>query len=338
MRLMKPNVKVGIIGRADNTGLGVETWEFCRHFPGAKVMIVSFAFIKEFEQIYKLHLERFYKPEVVSGIPSEHELRIFLSNVDVLFTIETPYNPKTYEIAREMGVKTVLRVNYEWLEHRSRPDLYIAPSLYHFDEIPEPKVYLPFPINREVLPFKLRKKAKKFIHIAGNMKAGYDRNGTDAFLEAIPHIKSNIEIIIKSQVPIECRDPRVRVDVCDHENYWEIWEDADVLVSPRRYAGQSLPLNEALSLGMAVVMTDMAPQNEFLPNDFLIPATHKKPLMIKQNIEIAEINPKDIAAKIDEWAGKDIKKYSQISDNIASAWSWEALKSKYQQLFTNLCS
>ena len=59
------------------------------------------------------------------------------------------------------------------------------------------------------------------------------------------------------------------MDVNDYDNYWEIWEDADVYVSPRKYAGQSLPLNEAMSLGMAVMMTDMEPQNQFLPSSFL---------------------------------------------------------------------
>ena len=329
--------RIGIIGRADNTGLGVETWEFCRHIP-SKALIVSLEHITEHRELYRLNLDRFKDYRVVKGIPTDEEIRDFLKGLDVLFTIETPYNRRTYDIAREMGVKTILRVNYEWFDERDRPDLIIAPSLYHFSDIPGPKEYLPFPINREVLPFKLRKKAKKFIHIAGNMKAGEDRNGTRLFLEAIPHIKSDIEIVIKSQVPLECKDKRVRVDIANPNEYWKIWEDADVYVSPRRYAGQSLPLNEAMSQGMAVIMTDMAPQNQFLPNDFLIPVKHKKWLMIKRNIEIADIDPKEIARAIDSVANKDISKYSRISDSIAQNWSWKKLKPKYLKIFKNLCS
>lgn len=331
---MTLNAKIGIIGRADNTGLGVETWELCRHFPEAKVMIVEFESLYPGD-IYKIYPERFNKPVIVAGIPTESQLEAFFKGIDVLFTIETPYYPKAFEIARRLGVKSILRVNYEWFRDY-QPDFYVSPSLYHFNELPEPKAYLPFPINREVLPFKLRKKAKKFIHIAGNMKAAYDRNGTELFLQAIPYIKSNVEIIIKSQIPIESianRYANVKVDVCNHKNYWEIWEDADVYVSPRRYAGQSLPLNEAMSLGMAVIMTDMTPQNSFLPKELLIKPLEIKKLMINREIEIADIDPKDIAAKIDEIANTDITKYSKISNHIAQAWSWENLKPKYQKLF-----
>ena len=328
-------MRIGIIGRADNTGLGIETWEFCRHFPEAKVMIVEYESLYP-GQIYKIYPERFNNPVIISERPVESDLEAFFKGIDVLFTIETPYYPKAFDIARRMGVKTILRVNYEWFRDY-RPNFYISPSLYHFNELPEPKVYLPFPINRKVLPFKLRKKAKKFIHIAGNMKAAYDRNGTELFLQAIPHIKSNIEIIIKSQVPIVCADKRVRVDVCNHENYFDIWEDADVYVSPRRYAGQSLPLNEAMSLGMAVIMTDLTPQNDFLPKELLIKPLKVNTLMINREIEIADIDPKDIASKIDEIANKDISKYSKISNHIAQAWSWQTLKPRYERIFKNLC-
>lgn len=330
--------RIGIIGRADNTGLGVETWEFCRHFD-VRPLILSLENHPELATKYKTFPERFKNPIIVYDNISDDELKQYLKGLDVLFTIETPYNPNTYKIAREMGVKTVLRVNYEWLrKFKYPPDLYISPSLYHFNDIPDPVKYVPFPINRDVLPFKLRKRAMKFIHIAGNMKAGYDRNGTELFLQAIPLIKSNIEIIIKSQVPIECGDPRVRVDVCDYENYWDIWEDADVYVSPRRYAGQSLPLNEAMSRGMAIIMTDMEPQNEFLPTIFTIPVKCKRPLMIAKEIEIADIDPQDIADRIDFVAHQDITKYSKISDHIAEEWSWKKLKPRYLKIFKNLCS
>jgi glycosyltransferase involved in cell wall biosynthesis len=334
---MPGDIRLGIIGRADNTGLGVETWEFCRHFPEAKVMIVEFESLYPGE-IYKIYPERFNKPVIVTGIPTESQLEAFFEGIDVLFTIETPYYPKAFEIARRVGVKSILRVNYEWFRDY-RPDFYISPILYHYNEIPGPKAFIPFPINREVLPFKLRKKANKFIHIAGNMKAAYDRNGTELFLKAIPYIKSNIEIVIKSQVPIESisnRYANVRVDVCDYENYWEIWEDADVLVLPRRYAGQSLPLNEAMSRGMAIIMTDLTPQNQFLPKELLIKPLRVDKLMINREIEIADIDPKEIAKKIDEIAGKDITKYSKISNHIAQAWSWENLKDQYVNLFNRI--
>jgi hypothetical protein len=310
---MPRDIRIGIIGRADNTGLGVETWEFCRHFPEAKVMILDVG--------YPLFPQRFHNPTIVKDFPDTPVLSDFFKDIDLLFTIETPYNSAAYDIARQRGVKSVLRVNYEWLRPDYNPDFFIAPSLYHFDKIPGPKAYMPFPINREVLPFKLRKKARKFLHIAGNMKAAYDRNGTQLLIEAQKYIKSDAEIIIKSQLDH------------DYENYWEIWEDADVYVSPRRYAGQSLPLNEAMSRGMAIMMTNMEPQNQFLPQELLFRPSHISKFRINKEIEIADIDPEEIARKIDSLYNKNITEYSEISDHIADQWSWKTLKPKYQEIF-----
>jgi len=337
-------MKIAFIARADNTGLGVESWEFARHFPKAKAIIVDLSADNEHKDLYKLHLDRFNKHVVAIPETLKNAIVRELKGYTMLLSFETFYDARIVEIAREMGIKTVLRVNYEWLEvenyiNKHKPDMFIAPSLWEFESYPHPAKYIPYPIHRQVLPFDLKTKAKKFIHIAGNMKAGYDRNGTKAFLEAIPLIKNkNIEIIIKSQVPIECNDKRVRVDVTNHDNYFDIWEKADVYVSPRRYAGQSLPLNEAMSLGMAIMMTDMKPQNQFLPKELLIQPREINTIEIKGNtIEYAEIEPKEIAKKIDEIAGKDIKKYSIASDEIAHNWSWDKLKEKYDNLFKNIC-
>lgn len=334
-------MNIGIIGRADRTGLGVETEEFVRHFPEARVLIAKMP-VREAENrpYYDLNLENLPNAQVCELPLTRRQIVAFLTGLDILFTIETPYNAETFKIAREMGVKTVLRVNFEWLEkYQSNPDLFLAPSLWRFGEYPEPKAYLPFPIATDRLPFKVRKKAKTFVHLAGNCKAGYDRNGTDAFLKAIPLVKNqNIKFIIKSQVPIDSlRDKRVKVIVQDLDNYWENWEgEGDVLVMPRRYAGQSLPLNEAMASGLAIMATDMSPQNEFLPKKLLIPVRDTKTIAIKQLVEVAELNPRDIASKIDEIAETDIEIYSRISHHIAQQWSWDNLKPKYLKIFNNL--
>ena len=93
-----------------------------------------------------------------------------------------------------------------------------------------------------------------------------------------------------------------------------------------------------MSLGMAVIMTDMPPQNDFLPRELLIKPKLINPLIIAKKIEIASIDPKDIAAKIDGIVGQDITKYSLASNHIAEAWSWQALKPRYIKLFKQICS
>lgn len=334
-------MNIGLIGRADRTGLGIETAEFVRHFPETKVLVVKLPSNEaQNGSYYDLNLEGLPNHQVCELPLSDETIRGFLKGLDILFTIETPYNPRTYKIAREMGVKSVLRVNFEWLEdYQDNPDLFLAPSLWRFSEYPEPSEYLPYPIATDRLPFKLRKKAKTFVHLAGNMKAGYDRNGTEAFLKAIPLVKSQkARFIIKSQVPIDgINDARVSVLCQDLENYWENWQGkGDVLVLPRRYAGQSLPLNEAMASGLAVIATDMSPQSDFLPRELLIPVRTTKTVQIKKSVIVADLDPQDIADKIDEISGKDISSYSKISKHIAQQWSWDNLKPKYLKIFNKL--
>ena len=334
-------MKIGLIGRADRTGLGIETAEFVRHFPDTKVLIAAIP-PKDAQNAsyYDLNLKGLADCEVWDMPLSDKVLRAFLKGLDVLFTIETPYNRNAYKIAREMGVKTILRVNYEWLEdYESNPDIFLAPSLWHFSNYPQPSAYLPYPIATDRIKFRLRKKAKTFVHIAGNMKAANDRNGTEALIKAIPLVKNqNIKFIIKSQVEIpSIKDKRVQVICQDVENYWENWDgDGDVLVLPRRYAGQSLPLNEAMASGMAIMATNMSPQADFLPSELLIPIRGTLEMDINRPIEVCQINPRDIAAKIDEIAETDITRFSKISGHIAKEWSWDNLKPKYLTIFNNL--
>ncbi len=325
--------RLGFIARIDRGGLAIESQEFIDHVKPDKVMAIKIGDMEQDER-------RFPDATVIDGIPSENDIRRFLKGVDVLFSIETFYSPEMVRIARQMGVRTVLRINYEWYEESMRPDLIITPTLYNWENIPDPKVYIPFPINRSVLPFKERKVAKTFLHIAGNMRAGYDRNGTRTFLDAIPLVKNkNIKFIIKSQVPINgINDARAQVIVNDYEHYWENWQtEADVYVSPRRYAGQSLPLNEAMSRGVVPIMPKISPQQAFLPTALLIDVHETDIIKVKTDIEIATIKPIYIARKIDELAEQDISEYSQVCNNIAQAWSWETLLPKYKELFENIC-
>ena len=53
-------------------------------------------------------------------------------------------------------------------------------------------------------------------------------------------------------------------------------------------------------------------------------------------IEIAKIDPKLIAEKIDKWANKDITEDSKKANEIAEKISWTALHDKYINLFKSL--
>lgn len=325
--------KIGIIARCDNRGLGIQTWEFYKHIEPFKILIVIFDHENNHPERYEKGNVRICKEK-----PDQSDLNWLLGGIDVLVVFETVYSSEVLSQAKQRGIATIMQPNWEWFDEKDRPDLLIPPSLWHFEDYPDPKIYLPAPVNRDLIPFKLREKAKVFLHNAGNMQAGYDRNGTKILFEAIPLVKSDVKFIIKSQIKIEgSKDGRIEM-VCDDKlNYWEQWQtDADVLLYPRRYGGLSLPLNEAMSAGLVPIMIDCDPVNRFLPKELLIKPNGKEELFIRQKVESYSIMPDELAKKIDEIANKDITKFSKISDHIAENWSWTKLKSKYLRILNKI--
>ncbi|MBK9272798.1 MAG: glycosyltransferase family 4 protein [Saprospiraceae bacterium] len=326
--MLHRKVRIGFLGaRCDNGGLGIESKYFIKHINPEKIMVVVVGNHKAFP-------DRFPNATIVKGIPTDKQIEDFVKDIDVLFCIETPYNWNAFRIARKHGVKTVMRINYEWLPFPtpSVPDVMINPVDWYMHELPENAVYLKFPVDRSVIPFKKRKKAKTFLHIVGH-GGGYGRNGTQELLKAIPMVKSDVRFIIYSQVNVEkIDDDRIEWRIGNYMNEGELFNDGDVFLFPRKYAGQALSMNEAMASGMAIMMTDMKPQNKILPKELLISPKEMTEVFINRNIEMAILDPKDIAKKIDEWANKDISRFSEISNKIANEMSWKTLRSKYIEI------
>jgi len=328
MALKNNTSRIGIIGRSDLGGLGIETRAFVKHIP-SKVMLVKVGNYRHFP-------EHFKNQTVINGFPTDSDIAEFIKDIDVLFCLETPYNENTFRICREKGVRSVLRINYEWLPRlNAEPDLYINPVDWYMDNCPKNTIHFPYPVDRKLHKFKLREKAKTFLHIVGH-GGGYGRNGTKELLEAIPMIKSDVKFIIHSQIEIDMiDDPRIEWRIGNYDDESKMY-DADVLLYPRKYAGQSLPMNEAMSHGLAIMMTDMLPQNKILPKELLIPIKSKTEIMIARKIEMGFVDPKDIAIKVDEIANTDITKYSKLSDEYAESISWHKNLANFCLTLTNM--
>lgn len=332
-------MRLGLLGaRIDNGGLGIQTHGFYKYLKPQKTLAINISHLNPGRPI---DLNRYPDATLVhNGCPSTDIIENFMRDLDVVLTVETPYNWEAYDIARRMGVKTLLQSNYEWFPENPphKPDLLIPPVNWYINKYNLPVKVLPFPVDRAEIPFRLREKAMKFLYIGGHKDTSYDRNGSECLAKAIPLVKNqDIEFIIRSQDKLDMpADPRVRYLEGEIENYADLYAEGDVFLYPRRYAGQSLALNEAISAGLAIMMTDMKPQNEYLPKELLIPTEKMDSIFIRREIEIATIDPAVLAAKIDEWAMKDITKYSRISDELAQKISWETLLPEYIRTFEEL--
>lgn len=359
-------MRIGLVARADNSGLGVQTHEFYLHMKPAKTMVVDISHMNG----NKVYLDRYPGAQVVTGIPTEDDMRQFLTNLDVIFIAESPYDYRLYSLAREMGVKTAVQYNYEFFDWFARPnlpkpDMLMAPSKWHFNRVQHfadehgiEHVYLHCPVNRDVLPRRSIQQAKVFFHPAGK-SAAHDRNGTLTVIEAGRYLKTPAQILIHFQgeqglghqatytiadyiefVKSYGNPYNTEIRQQDFDNYPDIYKQGDVMILPRRYGGNCLPLNEALSCGMPVIMPDISPNNEFLPHEWLIPAYVRDQFTPRTTVDIYQADPIALAQQIDrfyEMTPKELESDTDIADVIAESISWTTLKPRYMDAMRALC-
>lgn len=334
-------MRVGLIARCDNTGLGVQSKEFFNHIP-CKALVIDFSGMVPGLDLLTPNLD-WYPGQTVFKWGSQHNLRgdiprhiiaEFIKDIDVLFAMETPYDYNIFEMCRQRGVKTILQLNYEFLDFPSglpAPDLFAAPSLWNFENIPGNKTFLPVPVNTR--NFTHARKGKTFVHIAGR-PAEHTRNGTDTFFKSLQYVENEIDVIVRSQCPINI--PAVRsnvnliIDFTNKKNYFENYTGG-VLVMPRKYGGLCLPINEAIAAGMPVIATDISPNNTWLPADWLVSSNHVTSFQCKKHVDVYEADPIALAKKIDEFCNPEfydaaITKSFRMRDVV----SWEKLLPLYQ--------
>lgn len=364
-------MKLGLWGaRMDNSGLGQQTLEFYRHMKPAKTVVIDISPLEANpDRIMQQYPERYSENPIgdlkfIHGIPNEDDIRQFLEGLDVVFIAESAYNMGFYAIARELKVKVAVQYNWEffdwtegsiWFQHM--PDMFIAPSSWHFEDadhwvnLANQKfdrktwhIYLHCPVNRENIRRRNIDTAVSFVHIAGR-PASHDRNGTYTFLEAINLSEGELKGIVytqdkklKDEIQQEYPSVEVRYNVKD---YHEMYKKGSVLVLPRKYGGNCLPMNEALAAGMPVIMSKVEPQDGFLPERWLVTAK-------KSDIEFAPRFPIDVheVAAHDLFfrmcwfkslSNVDMREQSDIAHELADSISWDTMKSKYDEVFEALC-
>lgn len=364
-------MRLGLIARADNSGLGVQTWEFYRHMNPDKTLVVDPSEHAVDLANKHAYLDRFPGATVFKGLtPTPDVIEAFLDDIDVVYTAETFYAGHDFLMrANNRGTKTVLHFNYEFLDHlilpnAPRPSLFAAPSLWHyFDKDMKEKIsplrFLPVPIalDRFKTPVADRPPgppAKHFLHIVGK-PAVYDRNGTLDLLQSLAYVRSKIDVTIKCQRPgyvaalINQEKVRLPSNIQLHledarvDNYWDLYYDKDgqpydALLLPRRFGGLCLPVNEAIGAGMPVMMPDVEPNNTWLPHDWLVDSGWKGSFKARGPVQLWSVDKKEMATRIDMWAS-DPATFVMVRRQalrLRQDYSWENLKEQYDEMFAAL--
>lgn len=331
---------IGLIARADNRGLGQQTWAFHRNMHPAKTLVVDCPS----QQPLKTRFERFPDATIIHGIPDQYQIRDFLTGLTSVYTAETGYTPHLWSEAESLGVKTVLHANYEFLDRKDRPTCWWAPSLWYFDDFPAGTQHVPVPIETDRFPITAKPAtAKHFLHVVGR-PAIHDRNGTTDLLRALQHVKSSITVTITCQlsgyVGKLLNDHNIgipdhidlKVSSVDDPNYWDKYAGVDAMIMPRRFGGLCLPVNEAVGAGIPVIMPNIDPNSRWLPEQWRTPATVAGEFRAKQHIVYYQSDPCALAERIDQLA-QDATFYSEAvtaAEKLRDELSWTTLKPLYE--------
>lgn len=336
--------RVGLIARCDSGGLARQGREFFHHMKPEATLVVRMNDLARYDEdpsFYSSLPHRIvdFDGHVGARFP-EPDLDWFLANTDVIFTIETFYDERIPDMARDRNVRTVCDTNFElnaWATFptRPRPTLFISPSTWHLGEYPQPVIHFPYPVDIDALTPRLRTSARHFTHIGGH-PARDDRNGTRIILDAIPHIASPITLTIRAQTgwnPSPGPPPHhidLRMPIGSVADYTTMYEDADVMVLPRRYGGRALGVMESLASGIPVIMPAISPNIDLLPAEMLYPCTFppEPTHMLGGWIDVYPSDPKVVARKIDEFATNSrlVEQMSQWALEWGKRNSWEARK------------
>jgi glycosyltransferase involved in cell wall biosynthesis len=326
-------VKLGIIARAEDRGLGIQTWEACRHLNPERVLLVIPPWDRD-----RQHPDRYndFDTLTVEWLPgyrlNERTTRSWLSGLDAVYTAETVYDLNLPSWAKEARCKVVVHGNPEMTHRRIKrtPVTWWAPTSWQLDSLPEGARVVPMPVATDRTTTRSPSDRIRFLHVVGRQAEG-DRAGTKVVASAVRHLHAPAVVKIRgldAMPPVRSHSSKVDVDwrINTEPNYWDLYRDVDVLIAPRRYGGLSLPTQEALAAGIPVVMTD-CPPNDTWPGP-RIPVHHSKPFdCMGGRFDSYEADPEALAAVMTDLATHPatVAELSAEASKWAEANSWEAL-------------
>jgi len=341
-------VKVGLIARAEDRGLGIQSWEFYRAMRPERTLLVDMG---QLARGFPAHRDRYPDATLAhfdGGRLPEATVRDWLRGLDVVFTAETFYDWRLPRWAAEHGVATVCQLNPEFHAAgvASGVTRWWAPTCWRFEHLPPGTRVVPVPVAGDRFPLERppRDGPLRLLHVVGH-RALADRNGTVPTTEALRRVRGPVTATLATQDArlaanrLNRRGVTVGVRLNGVRNYWDVYRGQDVLILPRRYGGLCLPVQEAMASGLAVVMTDTEPQASTWPAT-LVRSRPGRPLHVPAgDIRPVDVDAVSLARAIDELVGDDaaVVEQQEASLRWARANTWEALRPLYERELADAC-
>jgi hypothetical protein len=332
-------VRAGVIVRAEARGLGIQTRAVADALPADRVL-----YVEPQPASWPQHSELFAHHKVMhvfwrrGQLHPEREVRRWLKGLDVVYTAESAYDPRLPVWCSAAGCALVRHANPEQLA----PDevdgytTWWSATPWRLEHMPAGTRVVPMPVDRpaEFDPgFDEPRRPVRFVHSMGHF-AQDDRAGTQIVAHAVKLLRSPCQLVVfcqdrRPQSPFKVAGKGVEVvvragGVADR---WDQFRGADVLVLPRRYGGLSLPSQEAMAAGLALVMPDVSP-NEVWPGPKIPTRRAWSSRMRCGPVDLHDADPvglAEIMARLVEDRA-ELDKWKAESRAWAEANTWEALR------------
>lgn len=290
------------------------------------------------------HFDWYPGAPVTSFDPKRGELdetvvREFLDGLDVLYTAETFYDHRIPDWCAQAGVVPVVHQMPEFRRDWPPNVVVWAPTSWRMDLHPPGAPVVPVPVDTRRIRFAPTPFTDdgplRLLHVVGK-RAASDRNGTLTFNEAMRWVVAPIHVTYTCQdrsFPNPSRLPRyVTAELRRPPNYWDAYPGHHALVLPRRYGGLSLPVQEALAAGLAVVLPDVSPNTDWPA--VRVPARFRGRLRCAAGmLPLAEVDPRALAGVVDGLPER-LPGLVAAGREWVAEHSWDALAPLYEAMLT----
>ncbi len=345
------DLKIGLIARCERArGLAIQSRNFYDHMPVDRVLLVRMP-TPDCDERPDWYPGATQLPSLPGHTLDRAAVEAWMEGLDVVFTVETPYDWSLPHWARRMGVKTIIQGNPEFVrhgqpeyEHHAHPDAWWWPTSWRLDQLPLGRV-MPVPMP-DVVSAQARDPHAagplRAFHVTGKRAFG-DRNGTDVVINALRALGRDVEFTMfgldHCLPPIDTARSQVQLTVRNEgvEDRWEMYDDQHLLVLPRRYAGLCLPALEAAAAGCAVMMTGCSPNLE-LASLLVQPAASRKIRVAAGEIRSNDVSHIDLAMRISDIAANRgyLEGAMRVQAEMVPRWSeW---RGRYLAEMEALCS
>lgn len=346
--MRRGKLKIGLIARSEYArGLAIQSKNFYDHMPVDRVLLIHMP-----NPDCALRDDWYPNATVMDSLPghtlNQDKVMGWMNGLDVVFSVETPYDWDLPNWARWIGVKTVIQGNPEFVrhgqpeyDHFAHPDEWWWPTSWRTNRLPPGRV-MPVPMpDCPVSAAPAYDGPLRIYHIAGK-RAYADRNGTDIFIDMLRALQPDIQVTVhglEHSLPTiqPVRDLHIEVENIGVPNQWDMHTGQHVLVMPRRYGGLCLPALEATASGVAVVMPDISPNSELAP--ILVPSMPGRRLRLAAGEAVsADVHHYALAQEINALANDRDKLLHMQQTAYRMTPRWSEWAPKYMQAFEELCA